>query len=506
MNPYNLLLTNPATPRLYGLPKIHKPSCPIRPVVSFTNSPSYKLFSCLNSILRDNCELNNPCSLRNTFDLTEKLSDYIIPPESRLISFDVVNLFPSVPTNECISLVRNNLFKSNMLTHHVLDICSLLGLALEQNFFKFNNNFYKQKTGLAMGSNLSPFLAEIFMSNLENNHITNNNPFKDNILFWFRYVDDCLVLFNGDDEILGTFLEYLNSLHNNIKFTFEIESDNFSLNFLDLLITRKDSHFEYAIYRKPTHTDTIIPSHSCHPISHKLSTFNSLFHRLFKIPLSDDNFKKELDIIKYLAKINGYKYKTIFGIFNKFRSKALSFHVTNANVFRKSYHSLSYFGIPSKIVGNIFKTFGINISFKTTSNLNSYLVNTKDILSPQDKSGVYKLNCNNCNSFYIGQSGRKFIERIKEHMRHIRQGRVTFSVDTPSSFANHIISENHNFILDTNFEILHVCKKGRLLDSLEVLEICKATNNSFQNCLNDCVDFPFKYFYNAFDFNNLFPI
>ena len=31
------------TPRIYGLPKVHKPQVPLRPIVSFVTSPTYQL-------------------------------------------------------------------------------------------------------------------------------------------------------------------------------------------------------------------------------------------------------------------------------------------------------------------------------------------------------------------------------------------------------------------------------------------------------------------------------
>ena len=40
-----------STPQLYGLPKIHKASCPLRPIVSSINSPTYHLSRYLANIL-----------------------------------------------------------------------------------------------------------------------------------------------------------------------------------------------------------------------------------------------------------------------------------------------------------------------------------------------------------------------------------------------------------------------------------------------------------------------
>jgi hypothetical protein len=54
-------------------------------------------------------------------------------------------------------------------------------------------------------------------------------------LFFRRYVDESFVLYNSRDHI-GPFLDYLNSKHPNIKFTFEIENDDKTPPFLDISI------------------------------------------------------------------------------------------------------------------------------------------------------------------------------------------------------------------------------------------------------------------------------
>jgi len=38
-----LLVMNPGPPMLYGLPKVHEPSLPVRPVVSYVSAPTYLL-------------------------------------------------------------------------------------------------------------------------------------------------------------------------------------------------------------------------------------------------------------------------------------------------------------------------------------------------------------------------------------------------------------------------------------------------------------------------------
>ena len=130
---------------------------------------------------------------------------------------------------------------------------------------------YKQNDGLAMGSPLSPLLAEIYMSHFEDMILNRENKFFECIKFWKHYVDDILVVWSGSERQINLFNNYLNSIYPKIQFTTEI--GNKSIPFLDLQISIINNHFEYQIYRKPSFTDTIIPYSSYDPLNTKLSVF-----------------------------------------------------------------------------------------------------------------------------------------------------------------------------------------------------------------------------------------
>ena len=61
---------------------------------------------------------------------------------------------------------------------------------------------------------------------------------------------------------------------------------------------------------------------------------------------------------------------------------------------------------------------------------------------------VYKINCNNCDVSYVGQTGRQLNTRIKEHKNHINRNNQTKSVIT-----EHRTNFLHDFDWD-NIEIL----------------------------------------------------
>ena len=103
-----------------------------------------------------------------------------------------------------------------------------------------------------MGSRLGPVLANIFMVELERNIIP---TLSNDILLWERYVDDTIYFTKLTS--ISKVLETLNSYHTNIKFTFEIESEN-KISFLDVLLIRSNSLISTKVYRKNTNTDIYI--------------------------------------------------------------------------------------------------------------------------------------------------------------------------------------------------------------------------------------------------------
>jgi hypothetical protein len=68
-------------------------------------------------------------------------------------------------------------------------------------------------------------------------------------------VDDNFVIWLHQRDKHTEFLDYLNGLHNNIKFTMEVEEGD-HLPFLDIDIYRKaNGSLGHKVYRKPTHTN-----------------------------------------------------------------------------------------------------------------------------------------------------------------------------------------------------------------------------------------------------------
>jgi hypothetical protein len=183
-------------------------------------------------------------------------------------------------------------------------ITNILKSMMEQNYFQFKQQCYKQTTGLAMGTSISAILAEVYIPYIEHKKLYPVLK-KHQIIAYFRYVNNILIIYNQNKTNIEEPLTEFNKQTASIKFTIKIGQKN-SINFLDLAIHLKRTKLEFRIYRKPTQTDTIIPNDSCHPHEHKVASINYLINRVHTYPIT-----KGLNIIQDTLCNNEYNNKNL---------------------------------------------------------------------------------------------------------------------------------------------------------------------------------------------------
>ena len=232
---YNWLLptgnSSPA-PRFYGLPKIHKANCPMHPIVSACGTTTYQLAKFLTKILQRYTGIT-PSFVKDSKSFSDHLKLVKISGEEELVSFDVLALFTSIPVPTALDII-NRLFTEHMedpeakdkygcsFRHNTIglekdEVMQLLKLVLENCVFTFQDKFFKQLHGTAMGSPCSPVVANIYMEYFETMALGPELPIP--VKDWKRYVDDVFSIIPKGS--CNTMLQYLNSIDPHIKFTIE---------------------------------------------------------------------------------------------------------------------------------------------------------------------------------------------------------------------------------------------------------------------------------------------
>ncbi|XP_055613632.1 uncharacterized protein LOC129760083, partial [Uranotaenia lowii] len=243
-------------PRIYGQPKAHKPGLPLRPVVPCMTAPSYQLSKYVGSIIQRS--LTPKYSLKNSMEFNEYIKGVTIPPGYVMASFDVVSLFTSIPKE----LVRKSIFKHwsrlSMQTPICLDIFwEMVEFCMDSSYFCFNNTFYQQTSGLAMGSPIASPIAELTLDDLLDDAI---EACVTPPLHIKKYVDDLFLVLPPTqvNEIKNVF----NAQHENVQFTVEME-ENESLPFLDMLLHRNEEVYKIECNGNPDTSEEENNEHKC---------------------------------------------------------------------------------------------------------------------------------------------------------------------------------------------------------------------------------------------------
>jgi hypothetical protein len=96
---------NEITPRIYGLPKIHKKEIPLRPIVNTIGSPTYELAKHVAKILSPLVG-HTDSFIKDSNDFIKIIKNEKLKPQDTLISFDVVSLFTKIPLDEAIQIIK----------------------------------------------------------------------------------------------------------------------------------------------------------------------------------------------------------------------------------------------------------------------------------------------------------------------------------------------------------------------------------------------------------------
>ncbi|CAJ0933294.1 unnamed protein product [Ranitomeya imitator] len=262
-----LIKQYPVIPVFYTLPKIHKhPSKPPgRPIVASTESLLSPLAITLEKILSPLVP-KIKSYLKDTTDFLISLKNVRkLPSNCLLVTMDVNSLYTSIRHSDGIESVMSFLSRHTTFSDLQLKFCKdLLTMVLTRNFFIFEDQFFIQKRGTAMGSNMAPPYANIFMDQFEITYVYPHSNFVSNIAYWRRYIDDVFLIWTGDVDSLLQFHTDLNSSVPGL--TFSLLYDHNSMNFLDTRVNIDDNrNIETDLYVKSTDKNSLLKFESCHP-------------------------------------------------------------------------------------------------------------------------------------------------------------------------------------------------------------------------------------------------
>ena len=308
-------LSVPEEPRdrkFYLLPKIHKDKSkwtegkipPGRPIVSDCNSDTYAISEYIDHFLAPIAKCHDSY-LKDTQDFLEKLNKTTPSEKSLLVTLDVDSLYTNIDNKDGMEAVKKAFENNPNEKRPDRQILKLLEICLKHNDFKFNDEWFLQVGGTAMGKKFAPNYANLFLAQWEQEALA-KCPKKPTS--YFRYLDDIFIIWPHSRQDFDQFFKILNTHHPNIKLKPTIH-DN-SIDFLDVTVfkgQRFQTHkkLDTKVYFKPTDTHELLHRSSYHPKHTFRGIVKSQIERFHRICNNKHDFDEACTILFSALKYRG---------------------------------------------------------------------------------------------------------------------------------------------------------------------------------------------------------
>ena len=201
---------NSSAGKMNGMVKTHKNGNPVRVITSGCNTAIEKLFILVEKTLYPIVD-NLPSKIKDTnnmLEIIDQLNEFALTDNFVLVSFDAVNMFPSIGNRPGLESVKNILSANKFDMDFTQCIVEALEICLTCNNSKFNDQNFLQTDGAAQGPHMSCSYADIVMAKYD--FLVNQLHLKPKI--WKRFRDDIFTLWEHGVDTLPSFLDYLNGM------------------------------------------------------------------------------------------------------------------------------------------------------------------------------------------------------------------------------------------------------------------------------------------------------
>ena len=266
-------------PQFYCTPKVHKkPLWKTRPITSGINSRMADLSKYIDVYLQKVVTLC-PCYLKDSHSLLKRLKALgKLPPSAVIVTADATSMYTNIDTAHGLQTLKDwlHLHRHDLPEDYPTElILRATRLVMYNNVFQFDDTYWLQRTGTAMGTNLACVYATIYYSYHEETRIlptfgltqSQRNP---PLLLYGRLIDDAVQIWDTrqfpPDLTLYTFVEKITATMGFGSLQWEVEAPTKEVNFLDLSIRLlEDGTIFTETFVKDMNLHLYIPPESAHP-------------------------------------------------------------------------------------------------------------------------------------------------------------------------------------------------------------------------------------------------
>ena len=142
----------------------------------------------------------------------------------------------------------------------------------------------------------------------------------------------------------------------------------------------------------------------------------------------------------------------------------------------KKFISAPYILGTSERLQRILNPLTLYLGNRSTNTIKNHIVKPKYRINNVEKCNVvHRIDCNDCKSKYIGETGRNLFTRIEEHKKDVRIGKENSQVFQHSRDTGHTFNFNEAKVLQQNQNVWH----RRRLESFYTLQHQNSINGAY---------------------------
>lgn len=464
---------HPRERRFYILPKIHKDpttwTVPFevpkgRPIVSDCSSETYHTTEFLDYFLNP-LSTRHPSYVKDTYHFVDVVKNLNLPSQFYFFSMDVASLYTNIDIDAGLSAVKKIFHKYPDPRRPDQELLELLDINLRRNDFVFDDQFYLQVKGTAMGKRFAPAYANIFMANWEEEVF---QKCKKKPLHYFRYLDDIWGIWDGSREEFQLFVSILNLHDPSIQLEAEIDAN--SIDFLDTTVFKgadfaSTGKLDIRVFFKKTDLHALLFKSSHHPKHTFAGLVKSQLLRFFRICTKREDFMSAVEVLFKSLRKRGYSRQFLRNCLKnyliskpKYVGKLIPLITTFDSISKKFNDQWKTNFYRAKILQN----FKIISAYRRNPNLRDLLVfaklpslksgkpqkyleqfaklkfiknsKEKNVLkitqsfSTRSSNCVYVIFCVKCNQKYVGETRNTLFTRLMQHRYNIRNRKETHTL------------------------------------------------------------------------------
>ena len=305
-------------PVFYLTAKVHKDPWTTRPIVSCSGSLLFSIGVWVDLHLQKvaTCQ---PSYIKSSKDLKDIFDTLVLPPNCSLFKADATAMYTNIKTNKALYEIgqymhsRSNKFKdipTEALT-------AALSIVMKNNVFRFGDTFWLQLCGTAMGTPPAPTYANLVFA-IHENLITPR--YTDNLIMYKRYIDDIFGIWkhSSDNDLdRSQWSKFTGDIGNYDGLKWVWHSHVQSLDYLDIIISIRDTRLHTTLFEKELNLYLYIPPHSAHPPGVLTGLILGNCHRIYTLCSDASDVTRLLRMFYHRLKARGYNDSRLLPLFQR---------------------------------------------------------------------------------------------------------------------------------------------------------------------------------------------